>query len=284
MAKAKPKATTAVATTETTELAVAQGYGEYAGDGFDNVNSADLQIPFLAVLQALSDAVKSVAKGGLGADVGQLMNTVTEELYDGEAGVGLVPAITQHQFVEWRPRSEGGGFVGVYEATDAVVKKCQETQPFGKFKTDAGNDLVETFYLFGVLFDLETGDSLGSICVPFASTKIKAYKKITTALYQFTVPVADGSGGTRKINPPLFAHRLKVTTFDDKNNEGDFSNIKVAALNGDLKEGLLEVDSDLFQEAMALKNSIAKGAARAAYESMNTAAASSEDEDDDGAF
>ena len=34
------------------ELALAAGYGEYENDGFDNVTSDDLSIPFLTVMQS----------------------------------------------------------------------------------------------------------------------------------------------------------------------------------------------------------------------------------------
>lgn len=282
---AKKKATTAVAKKEEAALAVVDGYEEFAGDGFDNVKRSDLQIPFLNVLQALSDQVKSVAKGGLeGAEVGSLHNSVTDDLYPGDTGVGLVPAITQHKFVEWRPRDEGGGIVNVFDPEDAVVKKCQGTQKFGELKTDAGNDLVETFYLFGVLFDLETEEYLGTVCVPFASTKIGAYKRITTSLYEFLVAIPTEGGGTKKINPPMYAHRLKVTTVEDSNKKGDFANIKVTPANGGLKDGLLPAGSELWEAAKALKDSVAKGEAQANYDSAGGGGTDSADDDDDGHF
>ena len=131
-----------------------------------------------------------------------LYNTVTEELYKGSEGFEFVPVATQHVYVEWVPREQGGGFVGIHQIEDDVVKAAKDSSTeFGKYFTAEGNTLTETFYVYGVMLD-EDGNEM-VVVIPFTSTKISVYKKWNTRIAAFQI------NGKR---PPLFAHRVKVTT------------------------------------------------------------------------
>ena len=221
MATKKASSKSELEKTDKGELAVAQGYGEFQDAGFEGVDNSDLQIPFLTILQGLSPQVKSVKHGGLeGAEVGMFHNTVTDDLFDGEdVGVGFVPAISQKKFVEWKP--DRGGFVAAHEPEEDCVKKAIAECDFGKLKIGE-NDLTETYYMYGTQFDLETRESRGPVVIVFKSMMIKPHKRIITALRMCTVQ----SGG-RKVNPPMFAHALKVVSVADKNDKGEFHNIRL---------------------------------------------------------
>lgn len=190
----------------------AEGYGAYEGRGFQNQTQEDIAIPFVNVLQAMSPEVQG--DGIDGAKPGMLINSVTQELYD---EVYFVPAITQHVFVEWVPRDQGGGIVATHALDSDVVKQAKAASTsFGKYKVGE-NDLVETYYLFGVLSN-EAGDALGMALMAFTSTKIKAYKAIMGRLNACQIRLADG----RRVNPPLFAHCLRISTRQQKNTKGTF--------------------------------------------------------------
>ena len=65
---------------------------EFAGEGMDSIGTEDMQIPFLRILQPLSPEVqKGDAKFIKGASAGDLFNTVTQQVWDGEDGVVLIP-------------------------------------------------------------------------------------------------------------------------------------------------------------------------------------------------
>jgi hypothetical protein len=214
---------------------LATSYGEYAGAGFDNQTSEDMSIPFLGVLQALSPELQPGAQKIKGAEVGNLINTVTKELFDGEKnGVVFQPADTNHVFVEWKPRNQGGGFVAVHQLDSEIVASAKaKAEKFGKYKTDAGNDLIETFYIAGLLHrsaDLaeQVENAPEPMIVAFTSTKIKAYKQIMTRLRTF------------KGKPPLFAHRLLIKTWTETNAEGTFANFTITpAVNNDVAASLI---------------------------------------------
>lgn len=252
---AKPKETE-VAKAESTAVSTAVDYGDDAGGGFENVGREDMAIPFIQVLQKNSPQLNPPKQGGVeGAKAGMLLNTVTNELYDGEEGMLFVPAVTQHMHVEWKPREAGGGFVAIHEADSEAVKS--KGTSFGKFRLPNGNDLVETFYLYGII--IKDGTVVGPVALPFASTKIKAYRGLITRLSTFRVDTPNG----KKV-PPLYAHQLRMTTFFTKNEKGDFYNVQLDSAKDNLLEGLLPPGHEAFQAAKALKESVLSGKARAA--------------------
>lgn len=262
------KSGTEVAARASTAVGQVIDYGEYAGAGFEHQTRDDIAIPFIAVLQALSPQLEKLE----GAKAGMLINTVTEELFKGDEGLLFVPAVTQHVYVEWVPRAKGGGFVAIHEINSDVVKQAlAESKEFGKLRVGE-NDLMETFYVYGVLVDEE--QPLSMAVLAFTSTKIKVYKKFNTKVRTHLVPTADG----RRVNPPLFANLTRIKSFKDKNPKGEFFNFELVPAHGDLKSSLLPPTDPRFVAAVDCKKLVESGAARAAFESQ--AAGGGEDGED----
>jgi len=249
-------------------------YGEDTGGGFDNQTRDDIAIPFISCLQGLSP---QVAKGEVeGAKPGMLFNTVTNELIDPKEGLILVPAHTEHIYVEWVPRKEGGGFVGLHPINSEVVTEAKEnSEEFGRLKCprEGGgqNDLVETFYVYFSVVD-EDLEPVGMAVVAFTSTKIKVYKRWNTSLRMFTMKV-----GERKIRPPIYAHTVRLGTKGESNSEGDFFNFTLSPANGTIKESLLEPGSPALESAKQVAEMVKSGEARAAHESLDGEEAGDDD-------
>lgn len=235
-------------------------YGSDAGAGFENQTKADISIPFIAVLQPMSPQITNMND----AKPGMLFNTVTEELFKADSGLLVVPATTKHVYVEWVPREKGGGFVAVHEVTSDVVKQAlASSKEFGKYTLPNGNQLSETFYVYGVLID-ENDETLGMATIAFTSTKIAAYKRWNTKVNMFTVKTPDG----RKVRPPLFAHKVRVTSVKEKNAKGEFFNFNLAPANGGVAESLLPPGHPTLEAAKELRQMVDSGAAKAAYETQ----------------
>jgi hypothetical protein len=230
-------------------------YGDDANSGWENTGTEDFTIPFLAILQSGSPQCKEAEPEYIeGAREGMLINTATQELYDGKAGVELVPCYTEHLFVEWRNRqSDGGGFIGVHTAdSDIVAKAKAASTQFGKYlvpvEDGVDHDLVETFYIYALIVK---GDELiGPCMVSFSSTKIKAYKGIMTPLRQV------------KGRPPLFAFRLLATTVAEKNAKGSFHNFKIVPAGGSAVDSLLAPEHDFVLAGKEFKTQVAEGKAK----------------------
>ena len=239
----------------TTALGHSFDYGAMAGDGWDNTGSEDFTIPFLAIIQAMSPQVQeSEAEYIEGAKAGMLLNTASQEIFDGKDGVEFVPCLTQHLYVEWKNRqTDGGGFIGIHTSDSDVVKdaKNRSTQ-FGKYTVPVeggvDHDLVETFYIYGLIVK---GDEIVTPCmISFSSTKIKAYKGIMTPLRQV------------KGRPPLFAFKLKISTVSEKNAKGSFHNFKISPANGSAVESLMAPDHPFVVAGKEFKEQVAEGKAK----------------------
>ena len=111
----------AIAKVEETQnpIATYENMEELGSLGFSEVTSEDLAIPFLRILAALSPEVnKRDGKHVEGAEAGMVFNTVLNEIYDGEAGIDVVPAYYNRRFIEWIPCESGkGGYAGSYSPT-----------------------------------------------------------------------------------------------------------------------------------------------------------------------
>lgn len=193
-----------------------------------------------------------------------LFNTVTEELFDGKEGITLVPCVTEHVFVEWKPRSDGGGFVKVHTTDSETVKQAKEAaKEFGDYKVGE-NDLVETFYMYCMVLREGQHDQTPTefVIVAFTGTKIKAYKRIMGRLRMF------------KGNPPLFAHRILVRTVAEENQHGKYRNFQIEpAVEGDVGKSLTppQLEGNPHPVLMAgqeFGKQVREGLARASYESV----------------
>uniref|UniRef100_A0AAU8KY30 Uncharacterized protein n=1 Tax=Pseudomonas phage vB_PaeS_FBPa53 TaxID=3231242 RepID=A0AAU8KY30_9VIRU len=272
MAKTESKTTDVAVKEQNTAMAEYGAYADYAGAGFENQTSDDYSIPFLQILQALSPQLQENDS----LRQGMILNTVTGEVWDGKKGIAFVPATTQHVYVEWKPRDAGGGFVGIHEVNSDLVNHAKAASAeYGKYSTPDGNELIETFYVYGIALD-DDGNASEAV-LAFSSTKIKKYKGWMTKAKTIQIPLPDG----RRIPAPLFAHRYRLKTVSEKNNKGQFFNWDAIAFDGaNAQEARLLPDDPLFQSAVNIKSMIEQGKARAAYESQ---APGSADEEAQGA-
>lgn len=251
-------------------------YGEDVGGGFENQTAEDRALPWLTLLQDLSPQIKKKEHKIEGAEIGMFCNTLSKELYPAE-GIEVVFAATEHVFCEWKPKM--GGFVGRRACNDPEVLHAKNTQTFGEWKTEAKNDLIETFYVYGVI-PHNDGREPEAFIMSFTGTKIKAYKVFMQRVNMVQV----GEPGS-KCRPPLFAHRVILSSYDDTKSGNDFKNVKLKGVaNDDLEQGLLEMEDVRYQAARALSKIVVAGDAKVDYEAQREGARSEDDGDGDGVF
>ncbi len=271
MAKAKKKEEAMVPKGETGMAEY--DYGKYAGGGFEGQSDEDYTLPWLVVLQSGSPQVDPEKKHEdfPDAKAGMFFNTATEELYE---EVYAVPSITEHVFTEWKP--DRGGFLGKHARNSDIVKIAKKaSEKFGKYATEDGNDLTEGFNIFWTLYDPSTDEVIGQVVLACTSTKITPYKAWVSKLRRFQLLDAKGNKLTP---PPLFAHRVKLTTEKEKRPQGVSYNIVFRpAIDNNIKASLVPTSSPLFQVAEAFKELILSGDAKIDY---NKSQSGGEGEDD----
>jgi len=269
-----------IAKTDETDGAVAVfDYGENAGVGYEDTTAKDLSIPFLGLLQANSPQVED--QDPPDSRSGMIFNTVTRELIAGDEGIVLLPCHKEGPvWVEWIPRTKGGGFVAVHDPDSDAVKngtpiindEGEETRKlrFGE------NELIETFYVYYLILDKDGLDVNGFAVISYTSTKIKVYRDWVTSTYTLRVPGPDES----KVTPPIFANRLKLTTAKQQNRKGQgYHNFRISPFEPTWADGVLspadEAHRSLMSQAVEFREMVLSGMARAAYETEQSTGDSS---------
>jgi hypothetical protein len=266
----KPADTSLVAPPTDKSLVDASLYEQFAGAGFENQTTEDISIPFLVVLQGLSPQLTERPE----LRQGMILNTGTGDYYDGKEGVAFVPALTQHVFVEWKTRAAGGGFVGIHEVSSPVVMQAKEAAKkhgaaFGDYNTafDAdgkpiGNDLIETFYVYGISLGKDKTECQETT-LAFTGSRIKKYRNWMTKARSIQLLLGDG----RRIPAPLFAHTYRLKTVQEKNTKGSWFNWEVSFDGADAASARLAPTDTVFQSCVKMKTLIEEGKARASHES-----------------
>jgi hypothetical protein len=277
--KPNPKdETTKEVVKKTDETAVvAAGLEADEGAGFENQTGEDIIMPVVYLLQALSPAV--VNNEPEGAKPGRFFNGVTEELMDEFL---FVPACTTHEYVEYIPVDEGGGFVRTHPLNSPVVKKCKAEQPFGKYRVpredgSGQNELIEFFSVFGVIVDEHDVQSFAVI--RFKSTKIKVYKQFNTRMQTCQIPRADGNG---RFTPAINSHVIHVSSVAETKDNFKFFNLRLRSpVENNMKKSLIGPDDPRYQAAAEVRALVNAGRVQAEYEDN---AGVSNDADDDTPF
>lgn len=252
-------------------------YGEDAGAGFQNQNKDDYALPFIDILQPGSPEVVNAGRDG--ARAGDIINRVTGEVWNGEKGIPFIPAITEHCYTEWKPRKGAngetlpGGFVGRHELTEEIVQKARAENPFKAYRMQNGNDLVETFYVFGLHVSEDGGGA--PVGFAFGSTKIKAYKNFNYIARAIQVLTPQKT----RVNPPLFSHRYRYTS-KSRTEAGNTWFIPVLGFDGPDAESCRYIPTDaLYVAARGVMVAYTSGALKADYSKTSADVGSGGDPD-----
>ncbi len=264
MAPKDKKKGTAMQAAGSVAVAKQYDYGEDDGAGFEAMTHEDFRIPFLVILQPLSPQVdEDHASYITGAKPGMICNTVTLDVFDKDEGVVIVPCHRTHHFIEWVPRDSGGGLVQVYDTGDEFVVTARDgASKFGKIDLPNGNELIETFGMFGILVSEDTRQQ---VMMAFSSTQIKAYKTWMTRVSSLLVKKEDG----REVVPPLFAHRHRLTTRKFTNDKGTWYGWNVAYDGANAVDARIDPASRLYQDARDFRSSAKEFASDTIGRSIN---------------
>jgi hypothetical protein len=199
--------------------------------GAENVSMDDLVIPRLELVQALSPCLKEKDPGYIdGAKPGMLFNNVTRELYGNS--VIVIPVYFKKEYIVWKDRKKGGGFVGAFSSPDEAeqVLAAQEVPDDHRV-----NDTANHFCL---LRNPATG-KLEEIVVSMAVTKLKVSRQ-----WNSLIRINGGDSFTRA---------YMLSGVEDKNKAGEeYNNFAVKNVPGFVAE--IE-----YRQAEALYDTVKQG-------------------------
>lgn len=226
-----------------------------AGAGFEETTRDAFAIPFLLVLQDLSPQTKKKMDGYIeGAKPGMIFNSVTRELYDGAEGVTVIPCHWSQVFIEWVPRSKGGGFVGAHAPNDPRVAQGIRQKGAGLVLPN-GNELMDTRQHYVLLVDPKTGRGEGCL-LPFKSTGLKISRRWMSQMRNALIEI-----NGKLVEPPMFAYQYHLTVEEGANDQGSWYQFVVG-------ERQRVTDPQLYQQARAFGQAMREGAAKVNYEEL----------------
>lgn len=271
MAKSETQKETLPATQSSGALATMDPsmFAADAGAGMEGATQESFAIPFLSVLQKGSPQVDEASGAAIeGAKAGMFFENVTGKMFDGKAGVTIVPCAYRRVFLRWAPKgSDGAGFKGELapETVAEMRTRGEIVELEGKLyvpladgtvhekKCDRIADVRNHYVL---LIDNETGGWKEAL-LSLASTQIKKSKMLMSALASVKV-----NGPNGMVTPPTFANYVRATSVPESNDKGTWFGLKFE-LAGFVDRG------EVYAAAKAFHASVAKGGVVAKYEEMD---------------
>jgi hypothetical protein len=211
--------------TKAKENQLAALMGADVGAGLENTDKDSVAIPFLRVVQRNSPQCDEADAAFMeDAKAGQFIESVNNTLFDGKAGVTLLPCAFQRRILRWGPRGDGGfkGELMPEDVTamisagkaDYVDGRLYVKGPDGEINIKRDDRLVDTRMHFCLL---ETDSGPIQVLLSLSSTQIKKSKQLLAMLTSVKV------GGH---TPPTWMNRVKVTTVAESNDQGSWYGVK----------------------------------------------------------
>jgi hypothetical protein len=231
-----------VAEKKKTDVALTGMFEADANTGFGNMDTEDYALPFLRVLGQLSpECNKRDAKYVDGAEPGMIFNTVTKQLYDGEAGVNVIPCYYKREYVEWSDRGEGTSApVAIHSVDSGIIKDATRDASY-KDRLPNGNYLENTASYFVTI------DDGTSALISMKSTQLKVSRSWNSMMNSIKLKGKNGM-----FTPAMYSHVYNLKTVQQSNDKGTWFGWTVE------KVGPVQ-DKDLYEAAKSFASSVNKG-------------------------
>ena len=220
--------------TEKKEGALAVNLFEADADkGSQNMTQEDLALPFLKVLGQLSPEVnKNHGKHVEGAEPGKILNTVTNELYDGAKGIDVLPVFYERRYVEWQDRGEGRGApVAIHSADSDIVSTTTRDKSY-KDRLPNGNYLENTANHFVVLL----GKNPSTALISMKATQLKISRKWNSIMMGIKL---NGKNGL--FTPSTYSHIYNLKTVQMSNDKGTWFGWEVSKVGPVTDTGVYKI-------------------------------------------
>ena len=205
--------------------------------------AADAAIPFLKVLQKMSDELDDLDN----AKAGDIYNTVTKEVVKGGKGVRVINCAYNLQYIEWEPRGTGTGAPhNIYGAGDDIPQTERGDDNKDYIVDGDGRYLERTAQHYVLIVD-DDGVTQQAL-LPMKSTQFKKSKQWNSAMRSLKMKDANGNMFT----PPRFSHVWLLETVPEENKNGSWHGWQIS------KDSQIE-DSSLYAEAKLFAESIQAG-------------------------
>lgn len=242
------------------------------GEGLEEADRDSFAIPLLKVLQKMSPEVDSDDPAYVeGASPGSFFVTGNLKLYD--SSIYVVPVHFRRVFIEWIPRTEGGGFVAEHDvATGQALLRDATRDERGIDVLKNGHELLDTRIHYVLIADPDT-EELEPAVLSVSRTNIRPSKEWLNAISTRRLP--NGA----KAN--MYAQLYTLETAKRSNDQGSWFVFKARP------EGLItEFDNpkQVLQQALAFREMILGGEAQVDYDAGASVVEEANYEETGGSF
>lgn len=227
-----------------------------ADQGTQNISQEDLALPFLKVLGQLSPEInKRDGKYIDGAEPGMIINTVTNEIFDGSKGIQIIPAFYKRQYVEWQDRGTSTGApVAIHDADSDIVSQTTRDKSY-KDRLPNGNYLENTANHFVIQVSVNPTSAL----ISMKSTQLKVSRKWNSMMMGIKM---QGKNGL--FTPPTYSHIYNLKTVQMSNDKGTWFGWDISKVGPVSEKGLYDIAKNFAEK-------IGKGEVEAKPESQEPA-------------
>lgn len=235
-----------------------------AGAGLETIDKDSVAIPFLRVIQKMSPQVDEDESVYMeDAKPGMLLNSVTNELFDGKKGIVFLACAFRRVFLKWGARgTDSSGYKGEFppEVASKMLLDGEVVEHKGKLyfpdddkkiDPETSDQLVDTRNHFGLI--LEEDGTVSQVLLTISSTQIKKSKQLVSMLNAIKI---DGPVG--RVTPPTWVNRIIIKTIPEKNDKGSWHGVTFQL------DGFID-SQEVYDDARYFHNAIGAGAVDVNY-------------------
>ena len=214
-----------------------------AGSGINDLGSDDLALPFLKILSGLDSKLDDLDN----AKRGDIINSVTDQIYKGKDGVDVVPCAYERVYIQWSPRGEGTGApVSVYKTKDECPEFERSAEDNKDYLTDGSGQYIEETHQHYVLV-LNKDGGADQALIAMKSTQLKKSRKWNSMMLSATIKGKNGL-----FTPPRFGFVYHMKSVAEENSKGSWHGWEMSRKD--------PVNSaDIYAKAKSFAESIKKG-------------------------
>ena len=242
-------------------FSIAAASEDMADKGFEQIGANDLALPFLKVLGQLSPQVTQGDPAFIPeARPGMIFNSVTQDLFDGQRGIEIVPCYYKLEYLEWPDRQEGANApVNTYPADSDILSQTKRDEQ-NLDRLPNGNYIQETASHF--VLRVEDGQPQETALMSMKATQRKKSKMWNSMMRSVKEKRSDGKGF---YTPAMFTQRYLLNTVLEKNAKGTWYGWKISHVGPVQNQMTLDA-------AMGFYDSCMKGNVNVKYENESATA------------
>ena len=239
-------------------------------------NSDEMQIPYIRMAQTGNPQLKKQeGKYINGLAAGDIFNNLTNQYWDGETGIKVIPCFLVTKYIEWIP--DNGGFVQNISPGDPVLNQVTRVKDPVRDILPNGNEMEVTDCIFSLVMD---NGNLQPAVIDMKKSALKISRRWKTQLAMMPTLEVTHEGKVVKWKPPSFASvwNLTVVTETKKNSSETYYNYSVQR-DQILNPFVNPEDKEIYDEAKLFHLSVKSGEVKATHTPEETPTAPLKDDD-----